>query len=320
MEGCTAGETVAIAIDYPQPIPPTAAFWRYGPTTDNRSAHWYAMPMSIDGRTVRLNVTDGANDDDLAANGVVSLIGGVALRGGALQDLWWGGSTEDGWGLSIVQHGDILFAIIYAYDAAGRPTWYAMPGGQWDAGHTAYSGSLYQPHGSPYFQYDASHLTIGGSVGVATLTFFDDSSARLDFLIGGSTGHKSIMRQQYGVPDATPHGSHADMWWGGPSQDGWGMAVLQQYGTLFAAWFTYDANGAPTWFVMPGGTWSSADTYEGSVYRTTSSAWLGVTYDPTRLQSISAGSFRFHFAGDATSVDYSVDGRSGTLALSRQPF
>ena len=39
-----------------------------------------------------------------------------------LQDMWWSGPAENGWGMSVVQHGDRLFAAIYAYDADGAPT------------------------------------------------------------------------------------------------------------------------------------------------------------------------------------------------------
>lgn len=35
-------------------------------------------------------------------------------------DLWWNPS-ESGWGVSITQHGNNVFARIYAYDTDGRP-------------------------------------------------------------------------------------------------------------------------------------------------------------------------------------------------------
>jgi len=38
------------------------------------------------------------------------------------QDMWWGGAAENGWGVSVVQHRDLLFSVVYAYDAAGQPT------------------------------------------------------------------------------------------------------------------------------------------------------------------------------------------------------
>jgi hypothetical protein len=58
------------------------------------------------------------------------------------QDLWWSGSAENGWGVSIAQHGAKLFAAIYVYDAQGKPTWYVLPDGTWAAGLKARSGGL----------------------------------------------------------------------------------------------------------------------------------------------------------------------------------
>jgi hypothetical protein len=110
------------------------------------------------------------------------------------------------------------------------------------------------------------------------------------------------------------------MWWGGLQQNGWGMAVLQQYRTLFSIWFTYDASGAPTWFVMPAGYWSDAQTYEGRIYRAAGASWLGRAYDPAVFRTTDVGTFRLRFAGDNATFDYMIEGKGGTLPLTRQPF
>ena len=46
-----------------------------------------------------------------------------------LQDMWWAGSAENGWGMSLVQHNDTLFGALYIYDRTGKPIWVVMPGG-----------------------------------------------------------------------------------------------------------------------------------------------------------------------------------------------
>ena len=236
------------------------------------------------------------------------------------QDMWWGGLLENGWGVSIVQHRDAIFAVIYAYDAAGKPTWYVLPAGTWNEGKTAFSGALYRPTGTPYASYDASKLVVNDPVGTATLTFPTASNASLDYTIDGATGRKSLTRQRFGPEDSIPLAGLGDMWWGGMQQNGWGIAVLQQYRALFSVWFTYDAQGAATWFVMPSGRWSSSTSWEGRLYRTTGSPWLGQPYDARLLAPVDVGTFKFTFAGESATFDYVIDGAAGTMPLVKQEF
>ncbi|HET7729929.1 MAG TPA: hypothetical protein VFK48_07860 [Usitatibacter sp.] len=236
------------------------------------------------------------------------------------QDMWWVGPAENGWGMSVIQHRDMLFAVIYAYDAEGRPTWYVIPGGQWNPDRTSFSGEVYAPRGSPFTHYAASEFRVGEPVGRATLNIVDGTRLALDFTIRGVAGRKTLTRQNLGPVDTTAVSDYADMWWGGREQNGWGMALLQQYRTIFAVWFTYDAAGAPTWFVMPSGSWSDASTYQGPIYRAAGSAWLGKPYDAGAFRTTDVGTFRFRFSGDTATFDYTIDGRSGTMPLSRQPF
>lgn len=238
-----------------------------------------------------------------------------------LQDMWWGGAIENGWGMSVVQHGDMLFSVVYAYDDAGKPIWYVMPGGAWNEAKTAFTGALYVPTGTPYTAYDASKLVVNDPVGSATLTFTSARKAVLDYTINGITSRKNITRQLFGpAEDGAPLKGLGDMWWGGAQQNGWGIALLQQYKSLFGVWFTYDAAGAPTWFVMPLGRWATLDSYEGRIYRTTGSPWLGKAYDANLLKPVDVGTFRFRFAGDTAAFEYTIDGKPGAIPLVRQGF
>jgi len=238
-----------------------------------------------------------------------------------MQDLWWAGAAENGWGMSLVQHpSGVLFSVVYAYDAEGEPTWYVMPGGTWNADHTALTGPIYSPRGAPYSAYDPSRFVPGDPAGSATLTFFDANTAALDFEIAGVAGHKNISRQAFGKSDGQFHPNLSDMWWGGVAQNGWGIGLLQQQASLFTVWYTYDASGKPTWFVMPDGTWSDANTYSGRLYRTTGSPWLGQAYDPSRLVVTDVGSATWRFTLAGAALDYTVGGNAGTMDLVRQPF
>lgn len=238
------------------------------------------------------------------------------------QDMWWAGDVENGWGLSVVQHRDVLFITIYAYDASGKPTWYVVPGGSWNAAKTQYTGEVYAPKGTPFAAYEPAKFSVGAAIGTVRFILGDASHATLDYTISGRHGAKAISRMDFGSSDAAPIDGLGDMWWAGPAQNGWGVALLQQSKMLFDVIFTYDATGAPTWLYMPGGTWTALDTYEGSLYRTASSAWLGTEYDRSRFVTAAVGTFKLRFAGSGASatLDYVLDGVRGTVALSRDPF
>ena len=248
----------------------------------------------------------------------------VAVAGGApgnYQDLWWAGPQENGWGMSITQHGAMLFSELFIYDAQGRPLWVVMPGGSWNAGFTAFSGPLYIPAGSWFAAYDVGRFSIGAPVGTATLAFNGAATATLTYTINGVAGTKAIQRMAFGVPDSTPVASYGDLWWGGTAQDGWGVVINQQYRTLFSIWYTYDRDGRATWYVIPGGSWTAANVFTGTAYRTTGPQWLGTAYDPARhtIQPAGTVTFTFHDLGAAT-MSYSIDGVSGSNALTRLPF
>ena len=237
------------------------------------------------------------------------------------QDLWWAGSQENGWGMSITQHGAMLFVALYVYDAQGRPLWVVMPGGSWNGGFTAFTGALYIPTGSWFGAYNASQLVPNAPVGSATITFTGPATARLDYNINGVVGQKNIQRQLFGPADATPVATFGDMWWGGTAQNGWGLAISQQYRTLFAVWYTYDQSGRTVWFVVPSGTWTAANVYTGTAYRTTGSPWIGAPYNPAALvpQPVGTVTLTFHDANNAT-MSYTVEGVTQSKAIVRQGF
>lgn len=238
-----------------------------------------------------------------------------------MHDLWWSGSAENGWGVSIAQHGAKLFAAIYVYDAQGRPTWYVLPDGSWDAGFTAFTGALYSPTGSHWAAYDASRFAAGASVGNASLRVQGDGTLLFTYTINGVAGTKTLRRNVFGGPEGTPSGNYGDLWWGGDAQNGWGVTIAQQYRQLFLAWYTYDAQGKPTWYVVSGGTWTAANVFTGRAYRTVSSPWLGTPYNPASFQVTDVGSVTLSFSDNShATFAYTVDGVTQSKPLMRFPF
>ena len=235
-------------------------------------------------------------------------------------DMWWVGTSENGWGVSITQHGMVQFIVLYVYDANGKPVWFVMPGGSWNANQTAYTGALYQPTSSPFSAYDATQFKPGASVGTATFTYTSATAATLTYTINGISGSKSIQRQAYATDDGQPKLQVNDMWWGGPDQNGWGLNIGQQGRILFPVWYTYDATGKITWFTVPGGTWSGS-TFTGDMYMSTSSSWLGVTYVPTFFAPSKVGTMSLTFIDQNNAyMTYTVNGLTQTKTIVRLPY
>ena len=247
----------------------------------------------------------------------------------SFQDMWWSGSTENGWGMSIAQHGERIFGVVYVYDEEGNPTWYVAPGGRWAGGLGArFQGTIYSPRSTPFFAYDTRSFNVGWQVGSIELAF---NGPEVAYLYGGfplndgtslsTLVTKRIVRQDFSTSTPLPLQGLGDMWWGGLAQNGWGIAIMEQPGGLFSVWFTYGADGRPTWFVMPEGRWIDGSTFSGTIYRTRSSPWVSREYDASRLQVGAVGSFTYRFEGrDRALFEYEVDGRRGVLPLERQPF
>ena len=140
------------------------------------------------------------NDSELAdiAAYIASLQGGGG--GGSVTplfdytDLWWKPS-ESGWGFNIIQHAsNIIFGVIYTYDAPNRPMWFVLPGGTWTSSAT-FTGKLYRVTGSPgNLPFRAGVAT---EVGTATLLFNGANNATLTYSVDGVQVTKAIERQPF---------------------------------------------------------------------------------------------------------------------------
>lgn len=256
----------------------------------------------------RVNEPDGvaidASGDVYFADTSNNRIRKISHRGGANHsDMWWGGSSENGWGMSIQQRASgTQFNTLYVYDSAGQARWYVMPGGEWSDGFTVYTGPLYQPSGSALNRYDAAKFVPGAAIGSARIHFLGNSIANLQYTIEGVQGSKQLMRMRFGSNNSAR--DVGGMWWGGASENGWGVSLAQQGDTLFSVWYTYGEDGKTRWFVAPTGNWSN-NTYSGLLYATTGSQWLGSNYAPEALRVAQVGVMNIEFANsNAASFTY----------------
>jgi hypothetical protein len=82
---CAPGAPIGLRFKFPVALPPGTAFYLYGPTGDNRVAHWYIVPASIDGDTVQVSLTDGGSGDaDSSSNGMFVVVGGPGIAAAPL--------------------------------------------------------------------------------------------------------------------------------------------------------------------------------------------------------------------------------------------
>jgi hypothetical protein len=148
---------------------------------------------------------------------------------------------------------------------------------------------------------------------------FGQDLTELTYNIDGQKGVKGLRKLPISGPAGGPNFDLTDIWWN-PIESGWGVSITHQNNAIFAVWFTYGDDGKVIWYPMPGGTWGG-NTYTGTLYRTTSSPWLGVPYDSTKLKATAVGTMSFRFL-DANTADitYTVDGITQTKTITRQPY
>ncbi|MCK4736434.1 MAG: hypothetical protein KAT65_28530, partial [Methanophagales archaeon] len=60
------GKAVNVTITLPSDLPAGTQYWKYGPTPDNHTEHWYQLPMEIiDGNKIRITLVDNGLGDDI---------------------------------------------------------------------------------------------------------------------------------------------------------------------------------------------------------------------------------------------------------------
>jgi hypothetical protein len=308
-----------VMIEVTDPIPLDTEVWVHSLRT---IPAWQRVPATINGRQLTFFLTGGVGTDNSIVATAALAIPQPDSRNGPQQDLWWSGTEESGWGLNIAKIEQRIFATLFIYDGEGKPLWVVMPSGTWDPVHMVYYGDLFIPSGTTsYANYDPYYFHMNAPVGVGSLSFTSDDDGNLDYVINGEAGGKQIGRYKFARVAADGAAPYAGMWWGGPTQDGWGLSVQQQGQTLFTTWYTYGADGKVTWFYMPGGSWTSATKYSGPLYRTTGSRWAGVNYDASKLKVIPVGTMSLDFGSpNAATMSATVDGVTITRPISRFLF
>jgi len=162
---------------------------------------WNYRGLPTDGRTsLNRDGTTAVNSPRNFANqtGTLSAIHNV-------QGLWWRSpaGSEAGWGLNLVQQGDILFVTWFTYDRDGNGMWLVMSNARRTTSNR-YSGTIYRTTG-PSFDaepFNPSQVTTT-AVGTGTLVFTDADSGTFSYTVDGVSQSKPITRMVYASPEST---------------------------------------------------------------------------------------------------------------------
>ncbi|MBL8516631.1 MAG: matrixin family metalloprotease [Betaproteobacteria bacterium] len=234
---------------------------------------------------------------------------------------WWAGQAENGWGLSLIQHANVLVAGWYYYGNSGQPTWAIMPGCNWNTSFTTCSGQVVASTSAWLGNYSATPFQ-QTTTGTVTFGFVSGQSGTMQWNIGGIPGFKNITKLPLGGSGNSPTGvDYTDVWWGGQAQNGWGLALAQEGSVLVGAWYTYNQQGQPVWYLVQPGQWTGATTYSTTLLRATGSPLIGAVYNPALMNGVQAGTIVLNFSSSSTgTMTYTVDGVSQSKPIARLPF
>jgi hypothetical protein len=119
--------------------------------------------------------------------------------------------------------------------------------------------------------------------------------------------------------------NYSDIWWN-PLESGWGLTVADHQTQMFVVWYTYRQDGAPTWYVMPGGTFTEGKRlFTGDAYQTTGPAYTSATFNSASVTVTKAGTMSIDFAPPGLAAGtalftYSIAGITRSKHVERQAF
>lgn len=115
-------------------------------------------------------------------------------------DLWYI-PAESGWGMQLVQRGNVIFATLFVYGQNSSPTWYVAtmyPTG----GALAWSGDLYATMG-PWFgtvPFNPANV-VATKVGTMTWTSQTTDTGNITYTVNGVLVNKNVVRQTLVLDD-----------------------------------------------------------------------------------------------------------------------
>lgn len=147
--------------------------------------------------------------------------------------------------------------------------------------------------------------------GDGTSVVFETAAANLS--VGVAGGAIGIVQR----PNPLLPALRSGIWWN-PAESGWGLFVFDQGDVLAAAWYTYDNDGEPTWFLLPARI-ESPGVYAGQILRFTGTPFDRIGSTTNAVDSL-LGNGRLKFASGRLDFQYTVGATTQTKTLEPFPF
>ena len=123
--------------------------------------------------------------------------------------LWWAGSSDSGWGVSLAFRNDVLVATIFYYDEDGKPRWVQGQQSNFVIGEPI---TIEMIEYKGYARYEQPITLVGSSAGNLSLTLYDnsgsDNDGKLSVDIRYQAGNDSISWERIDIPyklESLPH-------------------------------------------------------------------------------------------------------------------
>ncbi len=132
----------------------------------------------------------------------------LGARAGTFSDLWYS-PQESGWGMNVVQQGEVAFITLFVYGADGAPTWYFAPDARLVSireplGLPRFAGALYRSRG-PRFggRFDPSEVTIipAGDIAIEAVAL---DRMVVQYNADGVSVQRNTVRQTWRLPQIGP--------------------------------------------------------------------------------------------------------------------